>query len=97
MEDRDPNSDSQIVHSLTIEPSRRPKFLYRYRVAGRGTFPFKALRYSHAWPATERDAILIGMYWDRRMIRCINLYSYSWPDAAIWKVYCWQIIELSTQ
>lgn len=62
------------------------RWAYRFRVIGKGQFPFDMLRYDSCFPYQSEDASLLD--WDRmgefrRESRAVNLIHYG--DSAVWE------------
>ncbi len=71
--------------------------VYRFKVRGRGEFPFDMLRYDSCWPETSGD--VHEMFYDKNIkeerikLRDIMFLSNSPPTKARWSSFMWSVVS----
>jgi hypothetical protein len=61
--------------------------VHKFKVSGRGPFPFDMLRYDEAWPVETMDALKLAAF-DRREI---TLLANREPTVARWESFGWLV------
>lgn len=69
--------------------------VYRYYVAGCGSFPFKLLARDQAWPADDSQAELIELACPTQAPRqMICLASHAHPTVNAWAASKWPVLKV---
>lgn len=70
--------------------------LYSFRVTGAGSFPFRLLALSRAWPASETEAELIEYACPTQAPQqTITLHSHEHPNLKLWSAARWPVSQVS--